>query len=342
MIAIDFFSGCGGTSLGLINSGINPVLGIDIDIDACTTYERNIPGSASMCADIRNLNPEDIAIYLDTEEPILFCGCAPCQPFSRHNKQSAKDDPRASLLNEFSKFVEHWHPDYVLIENVPGMQKNSVNGKVFKNFLKMLEKEKYHTTFDLIPAASFGVPQTRKRLVLVASKKPGYNFPEPTHGKGKLKPSTVFDWIAGLPPLKAGEQDSIDPDHHAAKLSPLNLERIAHTPEGGGRESWPDSLQLECHKNYKGHTDVYGRLSWNKPASGLTTRCISYSNGRFGHPAQNRGISLREAACLQTFPRDFRFVGNMASRARQIGNAVPPLMSAALGRSILLHHDADI
>ncbi|MDR5874639.1 DNA cytosine methyltransferase [Vreelandella gomseomensis] len=339
MIAIDFFSGCGGTSLGLLNSGIQPVLGIDIDPDACRSYNDNITGSEALCSDIRALEPIDIASYLETNEPILFCGCAPCQPFSNQNKQFSKDDPRAGLLGEFARFITYWHPQYVLIENVPGMQKSAINGQVFKNFQLMLKREGYYSTFDLIPAANFGVPQTRKRLVLVASKTPDYNLPQPTHGKNRQSFSVVRDWISDLPPLSAGEKDKHDPDHHAAKLSELNLKRISITPEGRGRETWPESLQLKCHKSYKGHTDVYGRLSWEKPASGLTTRCISYSNGRFGHPVQNRGISLREAACLQTFPRDFRFVGNMASRARQIGNAVPPLMSQALARSILNHYE---
>ena len=124
-------------------------------------------------------------------------------------------------------------------------------------------------------------------------------------------------------------------DHTAAKLSDLNIKRIKATPEGKGRESWPEELILKCHKKYKGHTDVYGRLSWDKPASGLTTRCISYSNGRFGHPEQDRAISVREAALLQTFPLDYSFTGSLVSKAKQIGNAVPPKMAEALGRAII-------
>jgi DNA (cytosine-5)-methyltransferase 1 len=147
----------------------------------------------------------------------------------------------------------------------------------------------------------------------------------------------VQDWIGNLPRIRAGETHPDDQDHQAALLSDINLKRIALTPEGGNRESWPQNLWLDCHRDHKGHTDVYGRLSWNKPAAGLTTRCISYSNGRFGHPEQNRAISVREAACLQTFPRHYAFRGNLNSRARQIGNAVPPLMAQRFGEAILEH-----
>lgn len=124
-------------------------------------------------------------------------------------------------------------------------------------------------------------------------------------------------------------------DHTAAKLSAINIKRIQATPEGKGRESWPEDLILDCHRKYSGHTDVYGRLSWDKPASGLTTRCISYSNGRFGHPEQDRAISIREVALLQTFPFDYIFTGSMVSKAKQIGNAVPPKMAEALGKAII-------
>ena len=117
----------------------------------------------------------------------------------------------------------------------------------------------------------------------------------------------------------------------------MNLRRIAATPEGGGRRNWPKSLRLDCHREFDGHSDVYGRLAWDRPAAGLTTRCISYSNGRFGHPTQNRAISVREAACLQTFPRGYKFVGTLESKARQVGNAVPPLMARAIGRTYAKH-----
>jgi len=158
-----------------------------------------------------------------------------------------------------------------------------------------------------------------------------------THGTARRPVATVRDWIDGLPAIAAGCTDSDDPDHRAAALSATNLRRIAATPEGGGREAWPRSLLLDCHRKFEGHSDVYGRLAWDRPAAGLTTRCISYSNGRFGHPNQDRALSVREAACLQTFPRRYRFVGSLESKARQVGNAVPPLMAKAIGKAFLAH-----
>ena len=180
---------------------------------------------------------------------------------------------------------------------------------------------------------------------MIASRLGEIQFCPATHGPGKQTSnySTVRDWIGDLPPIKAGETHPSDPNHRAASLSPKNLERIMALSEGEDRRSWPNKLKLDCHSNdYTGHTDVYGRMSWAKPASGLTTRCISLSNGRFGHPEQNRAISVREAACLQTFPRDFIFCGSLNSMARQIGNALPVLLAENFGRNFINHFETYI
>ena len=182
------------------------------------------------------------------------------------------------------------------------------------------------------------MPQRRGRLIVLASRLGVPGFPEPTHGIGRLPYSTVRDWIADLPPIAAGETHPTVKNHQAAALSELNMKRIRATPEGGDRLDWPAELWLECHSGgYDGHTDVYGRMMWESPATGLTTRCISYSNGRFGHPKQDRAISAREAASLQTFPEDFEFMGSLTSQARQIGNAVPILLAESVGRHLLAH-----
>ena len=152
---------------------------------------------------------------------------------------------------------------------------------------------------------------------------------------GARRDATVRQVIGHLPKLAAGEVDRADPDHAAMRLSPVNLERIRATPEGGGRNDWPPRLRLECHEGHSGHSDVYGRMRWDRPASGLTTRCLSYSNGRFGHPEQDRAISAREAACLQTFPESFRFMGPLTEKGRQIGNAVPPALARRIGAGIM-------
>lgn len=334
----DFFSGCGGTSCGFQQAGLDIVLGLDIDQDAAQTYRNNFPNAGFIEGDICSLNTDILKPWIaDRLEPVLFCGCAPCQPFSKQSRQRSNIDPRKNLLSEFGRFVEHWLPDYVFIENVPGMQRLKGNKGPLPAFKSLLRKLGYCFDVKVVPALWFGVPQTRERLVLLASRRAAITLPEPTHGPGKEPYATVLDWIGGLAPLTAGQTDAKDPSHRAAALSELNLLRIASTPEGGGRESWPPALLLDCHKDHKGHTDVYGRLAWNKPAAGLTTRCVSYSNGRFGHPEQDRAISVREAACLQTFPSDFVFTGSLNSKARQIGNAVPPLMARCVGYSLRDH-----
>lgn len=334
----DFFSGCGGTSCGFEQAGLDIVLGLDIDKDAALTYKENFPNAAFIEADICTLGTEVLKPWLNNRtNPVLFCGCAPCQPFSKQNRQRGESDIRRNLLSEFGRFVEDWLPEYVFIENVPGMQR--VKGQkgplpAFKRLLKILG---YNYDVKVLPALWFGVPQTRERLVLLASRGSKITLPAATHGPGKLPFNTVRDWIGELATLSAGGTDPLDASHRAADLSELNLARIAATPEGGGRESWPSHLLLDCHRNHKGHTDVYGRLAWDKPAAGLTTRCVSYSNGRFGHPEQNRALSVREAACLQTFPTSFVFAGNLNSRARQVGNAVPPAMARNIGLTIQDH-----
>ena len=334
----DFFSGCGGTSCGFQQAGMEIAMGLDIDPDAARTYRSNFPQAKFIEADIQTLHTDSLVPLLtDRSHPVLFCGCAPCQPFSKQNLQKNISDPRRGLLTEFGRFVQAWLPDYIFIENVPGMQRIKGDDGPLQGFTDLLTQMGYFYKIDVLPALWFGVPQTRERLVLLASRTPGINLPDSTHGLDKVPFSTVQDWIGHLPSLHAGETHTDDPDHQAAALSDLNLHRISITPQGGGRESWPKDLWLDCHRDHKGHTDVYGRLSWSKPAAGLTTRCISYSNGRFGHPEQNRAITVREAACLQTFPRDYAFKGNLNSRARQIGNAVPPLMAQRFGEAILEH-----
>jgi DNA (cytosine-5)-methyltransferase 1 len=336
--AFDFFSGCGGTSVGFIRAGMEVVFGLDNDPDAAATFRANIKGATFVEKDIRK-------VKVDVLEPLLrgkgfrtlFSCCAPCQPFSRQSQTKTDGDPRRALLLEFGRFVKHWKPDYVFVENVPGLQRVDGLAGPLPEFVALLKKMDYKFDLKVVPALAFGVPQRRERLILVAARVGELTIPAATHGTPRRLASTVRDWIGALPPLRAGSVDPNDPDHRAMALSPINLQRIAATPEGGGRAGWPKSLLLDCHMKFEGHTDVYGRLAWDRPAAGLTTRCISYSNGRFGHPTQDRAISVREAACLQTFPRRYRFVGALASKARQVGNAVPPLMAKAIGRAFVKH-----
>jgi len=328
----DFFSGCGGTSLGFRNYGFEIVGALDFDKDSADTFRSNFPGATVIEDDIRSVSLKTVETVLENcTGPVLFSGCAPCQPFSTQRKLTTKNDPRKNLLTEFQKFIDYFQPEYIFLENVPGIQNISKSDEVFKRFITALSKWEYSYDFEVVDTTCFGVPQTRKRLVLIAAKA-GCNISKISEVKSSASefPASVRESISDLPKIKAGEKHARIPNHVAAKLSPLNLLRIQNTPEGGDRRDWPESLMAGCHKNYTGHTDVYGRMYWDRPASTLTTRCISYSNGRFGHPEQNRALSVREAARLQTFPDSFVFSGSLISTAKQVGNAVPPRMAEAL------------
>lgn len=335
----DFFSGCGGTSQGFLDAGLNPVFALDFDQDASATYRRNFSSTHFESRDIRYFRTQAIAPLVERcrGEATLFCGCAPCQPFTRQNTNKPEKDRRVNLLNSFSRFVRAYLPDYIFIENVPGFQKLKKNSPL-DDFCSVLINLGYYHKLKVVAAQDYGVPQLRRRLVLIASRIADLDFPQPTHGpEADIGYSSVREWIADLPPLSAGEEHPGFPNHRAAQLSDLNLQRIRAIPPEGDRSCWPDHLQLECHKKHKGHSDVYSRMKWDSPASGLTTRCISLSNGRFGHPEQDRAISVREAACLQTFPREFEFFGSLTSQARQIGNAVPARLAEVFGRHFNEH-----
>jgi len=339
----DFFSGCGGASCGFRNAGMDIAFALDHDADARASFEANFPEAHFEFADIREVNDETIRrrVELAQPHPVLFAGCAPCQPFSKQNTQrpNLNNDERVPLLARFASLVESCRPDLVFVENVPGLQELDSDSQPFGDFLGRLDLAGYRVDYRALCMAKFGIPQTRRRLVLMASRHGAIKLPDETHGPGtpNKRYTTVRNWIEDLPRIEAGEEHEAVPNHVAANLSALNLERIKATEEGGGHRNWPEQLKLECHKSFSGYTDVYGRMAWDAPASGLTTRCISYSNGRFGHPEQNRAISVREAACLQTFPEGFIFRGGITSMARQIGNAVPALLAERIGQRFKEH-----
>lgn len=340
---VDFFSGCGGTSAGLRAAGLEVVLGLDNDPDAAGTFRANLNGVAFLERDIRTVTPEDIHEHISVHRrrcPLLFSACAPCQPFSRQRRGRETRDERYPLLLEFVRFIWAFRPDLIFLENVPGVNVATGAMRPFRTLLDSLSSLQYHTEYRIVECCNYGVPQRRRRLILIASRLGPISFPMATHGPGTdhVAYSTVRDWIGHLPPIAAGEEHSEIPNHRAAILSPLNLQRIQNTPPEATRSEWPMELRLKCHQNeYKGHTDVYGRLRWDEVSSGITTRCISLSNGRFGHPEQHRAISVREAACLQTLPMDFVLSGSLTSMARQVGNAVPVLLAQRFGDRFIEH-----
>jgi DNA (cytosine-5)-methyltransferase 1 len=342
---IDFFCGCGGASEGFRQAGFNIALGLDFDEKASQTYKLNFPEAAFIKKDIRKVSAREVAELVETnrnrDEPLLIAACAPCQPFSGQNKTRSDSDVRRTLLDQTHRFIRKLRPEYIVLENVPGMQKiDSAKEGPFGRFLRLLTRLNYQYVTFIAKAEEYGVPQKRKRLVLLASSNGPITIPARTHGEGLQPFTTVRDFIEDYPTLEAGSICGADPVHSTAGMNCLNLERIRNTPEGGDRRNWPVHLINECHKNYSGHTDTYGRMFWNKPAPTLTTKCNSYSNGRFGHPdvTQDRAISIREASRLQTFPADYQFAGSIGFMARQVGNAVPCELARKFGLSIIKHH----
>ena len=338
MIAIDFYCGAGGLTRGLLNAGIHVRLGVDSNEAYRDTYELNNAPAKFLFKNIRNLSFEEIEACIekvDTRD-LLFAACAPCQPFAKINKSRSRKD-EATLLSQFGRFVERFQPDQVFVENVPGLAK--VRGRsTYRRFLGLLTNLGYNICGGVLDAKDFGVPQTRRRLIIIAMKKIVPTLPAQTHGPKLIAYETVENAIRAYPPIKAGESHSGIANHQAARLSPKNIERLRHTrTNGGNRTGWPRKLWLKCHKNgHEGHTDVYGRMFWHRPAPALTCKCLSLSNGRYGHPSQNRAISLREAARLQSFGDDYIFYGDSQNNlATQVGNAVPVKLAEVIGKHIL-------
>lgn len=346
---MDFFSGCGGASQGLRQAGYDIVLGLDCDKDAAASYRANFSEASFFEGDIREIHEADVAAVIQAKnpqnQPLLMAACAPCQPFSSQNKFKSGKDNRRTLLDETHRFIRKLMPEYIMIENVPGIQKvdENVEGP-YRRFISFITAAGYHYKAFIAKSEQYGVPQKRKRFVLLASRLGAINIPPATHGNGLVPYTTVRDFIGGYPSLAAGCACPEDKLHVAAAMKEINLTRIMHTPEGGDRRNWPAHLVNECHKNYKGHTDTYGRMNWHLPAPTLTTKCHSYSNGRFGHPDtnQNRAISIREASRLQTFPNDYVFHGTLGAMARQIGNAVPCRLAEQFGAAIQQHYQDHI
>ena len=326
---VDLFCGAGGLTRGLLDAGIQVVRGVDMDATAMKTYEQNNPCAEFVHADIREISPERIMRGVGRSGGFLLAGCAPCQPFSGHAPKSVADE-RRSLIESVGTLVESILPDYVLVENVPGFREGNPHQTAF---LGILSANGYCVDERIVDAKDYGVPQIRKRYVLLASKGKRIEIPG---GCGERQ--TVRDAISGFPEIEAGQSSPDVANHAAAGLSDRLLKRLKLTPpDGGSRRNTPRSVWTDCHLKHTGHTDTYGRMRWDAPAPTLTCRCISLSNGRFGHPAQHRAISVREAAAIQTFGNDYVFYATKNRNAAHIGNAVPPRMARALGEAIALH-----
>ncbi len=337
---VDFFCGVGGITHGFVKEGFKVVAGYDLDSSCKYAYEENNKGAVFVNKDIEKVTGEEVqGLYAKNKIKILV-GCASCQPFSTYSrKRDGKDDWK--LLYSFGRLVQEAKPDIVSIENVPELA-NEKRFDVFKGFLKLLEDEGYFVSWKIVKCQDYGIPQNRSRLVLLASKFGDIALIPQTHALGKYK--TVKAVISKLPHLEAGERNSKDRLHISSRLSEKNLKRIKASKQGGSWKDWEETLIASCHKTQNGKTyvSVYGRMEWDKPAPTITTQFFGFGNGRFGHPEQNRAISIREGAMLQTFPKGYKFVEpkekvNIKKLGRHIGNAVPVKLGQIVAKSIKRH-----
>ncbi len=343
---VDLFCGCGGGSMGFHRAGFRTVGAVEIDEDAATAFTMNV-GVSPIVNDIRDVRGEDILAQagLHRGDLTLLFGCPPCQSFTvlrRGAKPLGYDEQRRELIFEYLRLVEELYPRHIAFENVPGL----VEGRwrpYYEIFVTILADLGYRLQPGVVDAAEYGVPQRRRRVLVIGSRVTEPELPFPTHSatgnnekgrKKRLPFVTVRDTIEGLPALASGEQDPTDEFHKARKHSDLALRRLASLTEGQGRADLPPHLVLECHKDHNGHYDIYGRMWWDRVAPTLTSGCTNVTRGRFAHPEQNRAITLREAMLLQTFDDDARLHGGVEKMALQVGNAVPSLLAENIAKTI--------
>lgn len=336
--AVDLFCGAGGLTHGFILEGIPVNAGLDNDPNCRYSYEQN-NNCRFIQSDIAKLSGEELKSLYPKMDVKVLAGCAPCQPFSTYTQgHSKQNDNESFLLDNFTRIVEELKPEIVMMENVVRLKKH----QVFSNFIFRLKELGYIINAQTIFCPYYGIPQTRRRLVILSSVFGPIDFMHPTHKKSEF--ITVRNVIEKLEPIAAGEISKKDPLHRSSRLSELNLQRIRASRPGGAWRDWNKNLIAKCHKKNGGKTypSVYGRMEWDKPAPTITTQCFGFGNGRFGHPEQDRAISLREAALLQTFPDYYDFTEPnrpvpFKRIGRMIGNAVPVRLARVIAKNILTH-----
>ena len=335
--AFDLFCSVGGLTYGLQKSGIQVPGGMDIDPSCRYAYEHNCKATF-LAKDIRSLCYRDISPFLANADCRVIAGCAPCQPFSAHVSKIKKrrDDTRWNLIKEMARIVREGMPEIVSMENVPNLERETV----FREFVTTLRESGYFVEYGVAKCLLFGVPQNRKRLILLGSRLGPIELPK---GNGNTM-KNVRDAIGHLPKIGYGDTCPSDRVHTSCNLFPVNIKRIKASVPGGSWKDWPNSLLPQCYKRESGRTyrSVYGRMEWDKPSPALTTQFYSYGTGRYGHPEQDRALSLREGALLQTFPEDYEFIPpheaiTFTNTGRHIGNAVPPVLAQAIGNAIRKH-----
>lgn len=333
--AVDLFCGAGGLSLGLQQAGLEIVAGLDLDASCQFPFEQNIR-STFIQKDVKDLTVADLNGLFPADAVKVLVACAPCQPFSGLTAKHKEEDERWRLLEEVERLTVGMKPDILSLENVPRLAKLPLWSK----FTAGLAAAGYSVSWAVKDASNFGVPQKRSRLVLLASRFGRIDLPVPLGSASK----TVRQAIGHLPAIAPGDHSSVDPLHRARNLTEPNIARIRASKPAGTWRDWEPTLRAPCHNRQTGKTypSVYGRMSWDAPSPTITTQFYGFGNGRFGHPEQDRALTLREGAILQSFPGDFQF-SSMRERVsfkeigRLIGNAVPPKLAKALGTAMLAH-----
>ncbi len=326
--AIDLFSGCGGLTRGLTDAGYRVLAAVEIDQKACETYRANHRDVELLVEDIRRVSAAKLMRCTGLKKGALdlLAGCPPCQGFSTlraRNGQTAAADPRNDLVDEFARLALALRPKMIMMENVPALARY----EKFIDFVERLSAEGYRVISRVLDVSAFGVPQRRKRLILSASR-----VGQPHLAMEEATRTTVREAIGALPPAgKSGDAlHDIPTKYRSARVQTM-IEAIPK--DGGSRHSLPDRMKLGCHGRTSGFNDVYGRMRWDDVSPTITSGCSNPSKGRFIHPQEDRPITLREAAILQGFPADYRFVVSHGKEAiaLMIGNALPPKFIAAHG-----------
>ena len=338
IVAVDLFCGAGGLSFGMKRAGLDIAAGIDVDPVCRHPFESNV-GASFHEMDIAEVTSEWLASLYPEGSFRVLAGCAPCQPFSSYSKRKSEQDEDWKLLSVFGSLVKDLRPEVVSMENVPGLIENAK----FRGFMNDLKDAGYsNNSVSVVRCSDYGVPQRRRRLVVLGSLLGDIRMLPKSSENGKLP--TVRGAIGDLPSIEAGSACDSDSLHRASGLSDKNMERIRQSIPGGTWKDWDVQLRANCHLKESGkpYSAVYGRMEWDSLGPTITTHFNAFGSGRFGHPEQDRAISLREGAILQTFPEDYSFVPDAAefrisSVARMIGNAVPVNLGEAIGLSIRSH-----
>ena len=335
---VDLFCGAGGLTHGLLTEGFHIAAGVDVDVRCCYPFEYN-NAAKFVLRDVDRLRANEILDFFAADQPRILVGCAPCQPFSLYNQKN--DDPNWRLVGRFCELAKEIRPDVVSMENVPRLI-DYRDGEVFESLVNGLRQAGYTVYHSIVFLPDYGLPQRRSRLVVMASLHGEMSIGGRTHTPDRYR--TVEQAIGALSPLAAGETDAHDALHTASRLSVINLRRIRASLPGGSWKDWEEDLVALCHRvtSGRGYKSVYGRMRADEPSPTITTQFFGFGNGRFGHPVQDRALSLREGAILQSFPCDYRFTApgeriQFKAIGRMIGNAVPVLLGRVIGRSIASH-----